>query len=328
MKTTAWIRVFAVALLAVFTVHVGEAWARAGGGGSRGSRSYSAPARPAPASPAMPSSPSRNLNQPAPSPAASPFQRPSFFSGLMGGIAGFALGGLLGSLLFGGFGRGLGGGIGLFDLLLIGGGIALLVAFLRRRRTAPAPVPAYAGGLPGAYGSAYGTASAEPVGGPAAGGATLEMPAGQGDLDRGIAHIQQMDARFDPAAFGVVARNAFLEVQQAVAARDVSWLADRLTPEVRGVLQSQCDQLRASGRTNHIERIQVRRADLTEAWQETGRDFVTVLVNASMIDYVTDDATGTVVEGSRTAAQDVEEFWTFVRPVGNNPWQLSAIQRA
>src|SRR5262245_40835581 len=108
-----------MALCAFVLAQSGEAWARAGGGGSRGSRSYSSPVRPTPANPGMPSSPSRSYNQPAPAAASQP--RSGLFGGLMGGLAGFALGGLLGSLLFGGLGHGF--GIGLFDILLIGGGI-------------------------------------------------------------------------------------------------------------------------------------------------------------------------------------------------------------
>jgi predicted lipid-binding transport protein (Tim44 family) len=34
------------------------------------------------------------------------------------------------------------------------------------------------------------------------------------------------------------------------------------------------------------------------------------------------------VEGSRTGTQTIEDFWTFTRSVGNNPWKLSAIQTA
>ncbi|HEV8473223.1 MAG TPA: TIM44-like domain-containing protein, partial [Methylomirabilota bacterium] len=45
-------------------------------------------------------------------------------------------------------------------------------------------------------------------------------------------------------------------------------------------------------------------------------------------DYTVDDGSGAVVEGSRTAAQDFEEFWTFTRAVGPNAWKLSAIQTA
>ena len=69
-----------------------------------------------------------------------------------------------------------------------------------------------------------------------------------------------------------------------------------------------------------------QRAEVTEAWQESGRDFVTVHLAASLLDYTVDDSTGSVVEGSQTAPQNVEEYWTFARPVGHNPWQLTAIQ--
>jgi predicted lipid-binding transport protein (Tim44 family) len=78
--------------------------------------------------------------------------------------------------------------------------------------------------------------------------------------------------------------------------------------------------------TNRVDRLDIRRAEVSEAWQEVGQDYVTVLVAASMLDYTVDDATGAVVEGSRTVPQEIEDFWTFTRPVGNNPWKLSAIQ--
>jgi len=249
-------------------------------------------------------------------------QRPSFFGGLMGGIAGFAIGGLLGGLLFGGLGHGF-GGIGLMDILLIGGGIVLLMMFLRRRRQ-PAPEPAYAGTAGGA--SAYGTAQS--TGG---GTATItpEMPAAEtGDLERGIAHIRSMDGAFDPAAVVDTARRMFQGVQQAVTMRDVAWMRAHLGAEILATLQAQCDGLRADKRTNRMEKIDVRGADVTEAWQESGQDYVTVRLTGSMLDYTVDDATGSVVEGSRDTAADFDEYWTFTRPVGPNRWTLSAIQTA
>jgi len=314
-----------IAMCAFVLAEAGEAWARAGGGGSRGSRSYSSPARPDSVNPAMPSSPSRSYGQPAPGPLSQ--QRPGLFGGLMGGLAGFALGGLLGSMLFGGMGGGLGGfgGFGMLEMLLIGAGIFLLFKFMRRRQ-AQSPQPAYAT----AGGSSSSYAGYAERGGPGGGGAaaTMEAPAAPSDLERGLGHIRQMDARFDPETFVTVARNAFLEVQQGVAQRDVSWLRDRVAPELYATFQAQCDRLRAARQTNHVEQIRIQRAQVTEAWQESGRDFVTAHIAASLLDYTVDDSTGAVVEGSKSAVQNVEEFWTFVRPVGNNPWQLTAIQTA
>ena len=239
----------------------------------------------------------------------------------MGGLAGFALGGLLGSMLFGGMGGlgGLGGGIGLMDILLIGGGLALLVMFLRRRK-AQTPQPAYAG-----MGSAYGTTTADTT---SASAATATAAPVETDVERGLSHIAAMDARFDPAALVSGARDTFLDVQGALAVRDMSRLRERLTPEMYENLQRQCDELRAAGRTNRAERADIRRSDISEAWQEAGRDYVTIYLEGSLIDYTVDDTTGAVVEGSASERQALEEFWTFSRPVGPNAWRLSAIQSA
>jgi len=288
-------------------------WARAGSGGSRGSRSYSSPA-----TPSSPSSPSP-VTTPPPSSSQQPMQRPGMFGGLMGGIAGFALGGLLGSMLFGGMGGGFGGGVGLLELLLIGGAIFFLFRMFRGR-TAVRPEPAYAGA-----GSAYN------AGGQgwstAGGGTTLEVPPSVSDLDRGIEHIRGMDASFDPDGFVEFAKGAFGDVQGGIVKRDLSGVQDRLTPQEYARLQAQCDQLRGARRTNRIERVRINRAQMTEAWQESGQDWVTVYLSVSMVDYTVDDATGAVVEGSATPV-DIEEYWTFTRPVGPKPWRLSAIQTA
>ena len=324
MKTRKLLVITSLFVMLGFVLTTAEAWARASGGGSRGSRSFSSPARPSPATPSTPSSPSRSITQPAP--AASPMapQRPGMFGGLMGGIAGFALGGLLGGMLFGGLGHGLGGlggGIGMFDILLIGGGIVLLFMFLRRRRQQTA-TPAYAGA--GAPASAYG--ATESAGG---GTSTIvpEMPAGpDGDLGRGLTHIRSMDPAFDPATVADTARRMFQGVQQAVTMRDVAWIREHLGPEIYAVLQEQCERLRAELRTNRLEKIDIKSADATEAWQENGQDFVTLQLTGSMLDYTVDDATGNVVEGSRNDPAAFEEYWTFTRPVGPNRWKLSAIQ--
>jgi predicted lipid-binding transport protein (Tim44 family) len=302
-----------------------DVWARASRGGSRGSRSYSAPVRPAPSSATIPSSPSRSFEQ-SPSPMAP--QRPGLLGGgmmggLMGGLAGFALGGLLGSMLVGGFGHGLGGfgGIGLLEILLIGGGLYFLFRFLRNRQ-AQGPQPAYAG--PASYRSAYGTESERAWGPP--GASAVEAPAAASDLERGIAHIRTLDPGFDPPAMADHARRVYFVVQQAIGMRELAGVREYLTPEMLTVLQAQCDRLLSARQTNRVERLDIRRAEVSEAWQESGQDYLTVLIAASMLDYTVDDASGNVVDGSRTSSQDIEDFWTFTRPVGSNPWKLAAIQ--
>jgi predicted lipid-binding transport protein (Tim44 family) len=243
-------------------------------------------------------------------------QRPGLFGGLMGGIAGFALGGLLGSMLFG---SGMGGGFGLLELLLVGGAAFFLFRMLRGRGQAE---PAYAGADGRSASSAAGQGWSS-----GGGAATLEMPAGLSDIDRGIEHIRGMDATFDPDGFVELAKAAFGDVQEGIARRDLTAVQDRLTPQEYARLQAQCDQLRGARRTNRIEQIRIGRAQVTEAWQESGQDWVTVYFAVSLVDYTVDDSSGSVVEGSTTPAA-IEEYWTFTRPVGPKPWRLSAIQTA
>ena len=314
MRKTTTSRILIVLLMLVTLAAAGgDAWARAGSGGSRGSRSYSPPAPPAPMSPASPSTPSR-----APSAAMSPAPRPRPFGGIMGMLGGFMIGGLLGGLLFGGLGGGLGSGfgIGLFDLLLIGGGLFLLFRLMRSRRQEPA----YAG----APGYAGGTRSWDA---PTSSASVAEPAPVVDDLDRGLGHLRQMDPGFDAAALAADAAQIFRDLQTAVSAGDLAPIRSRLSPEMLANLEAQCGELRRAGRANRIERIQIGRAEVTEAWQERGQDFVTVLLAGSLIDY-TVDAAGAVVAGSRNGPDRFEEFWTFTRPVGPNAWKLTAIQTA
>jgi predicted lipid-binding transport protein (Tim44 family) len=313
-----------VVLMLSGVLMVAEAWARAGGGGSsgsRGSRSYSAPMRPSspgPVTPARPAGPASGFDQPG---------RSGWGRGLMGGLAGFALGGLLGGLLFGGLGGGFGGGIGLLDILIIGALVMFGISWLRRRQ---AQVPA---GGSGYTAPPQDRAPAFPAGWSArddsrSQAAAVQLPAAPSDLDRGVDHIRQMDGSFDPARIGEMASDAFFKVQAAWMARDMAPVRGLLTPEMHASLQQQCEQLRAAGRVNRLENIALRSAQLTEAWQEGGHDYATVLFLANVLDYTTDEDGRQVLEGSRTEPVKFEEFWTFARPVGPNPWKVSAIQQA
>jgi predicted lipid-binding transport protein (Tim44 family) len=240
----------------------------------------------------------------------------------MGGLAGFALGGLLGSMLFGG--HGMGGGIGMLEILLLAGGAFLLFRMMRNRQSTPEPSYGQGGGggqwqsqpQPQPYQATSYQAPAQPV------------QIGSSDLDRGIANIRQMDAGFDPVRFSDTASDIFFKVQAGWMNRDMREAAAVVTPEMSDILQKDCDRLRGQGRVNRLENIAVRSVDVTEAWQESGQDFVTVHFLASLLDFTVDERSGQVVEGNRSEPVKFEEFWTFVRPVGPNPWRLTAIQQA
>jgi len=232
----------------------------------------------------------------------------------MGGLAGFALGGLLGSRCMG---HGMGGGIGLMEILLLAGGAYLVYRMMRSRQTMPASSTG--------YGQTAGGTQWQPQ--PQTYQPQTVVDSGSSDLERGVGYIRQMDAAFDPARFPDTASDIFFRVQAAWMARDMSQVSGSVTPEMSGTLQKDCDRLRGQGRINRLDNIAVRSVAVTEAWQESGQDYVTVQFLASLLDYTVDERSGQVVEGSRTEPVKFEEFWTFVRPVGPNAWRLSAIQQ-
>lgn len=305
---------FVLAITALFSLSTlaTNAEARAGGGksssGTRGTRSYSPPA----------SNPAPQVQRPAtPPPYQAPPQASSggFFRSMAGGIAGGLLGGMLfRSLGMAGPGGAGGGGIGFFEIILIGGIIYLIYRFIKKKREAEA------GGNQSSM-NAYEPAASQPYQQVAA----EEVP--RNDVAAGLGHIRQMDYNFDEQRFNDSVMDSFFKIQSAWMNRDLTPAAVLLTAQMRQVFQSDIDQLLREKRTNRLENIAVRNVEIVEAWQESGQDYITTLIYANLLDYTTDDATGQVVSGSKTDPVKFEEYWTFTRPVGSNPWQLTAIDQ-
>jgi predicted lipid-binding transport protein (Tim44 family) len=313
MKIIKSIAIFAALLMVTVAVLNTDAFARAGGGrsiGSTGSRSYSRPSTPY-------SQPSPSQTQTAPL----PYQQPAgggFFRNMAGGI----LGGMLGGMLFRGLGFGGGGGIGgggfgLFEIILIAGIAYMIYRMVKKRREEPV---AYQSTYEqGGYQQGYATPQQD-IGEPS--------QAGPADLSSGLAYIRQMDPNFAENRFTDNAMDIFFKIQSAWMNRDLAPAAPLLTDEMRGIFQNDIDRMLREKRVNRLENIAVRSVEITEAWQEQGQDFITAGIYANLLDYTTDDASGAVVEGSKTEPVKFEEFWTFTRPLGNNPWRLSAINQA
>ena len=223
----------------------------------------------------------------------------------MAPVAGLAAGGLLARLLFGELQQ-QASGIGVGELMLVGA-LVLLVTGLVLRRRAKLPRLAAAAVVP--------PPRVEPP------------PVPPLDLDRGVGVIRRADRGFDPARFAGYAAMMFRDVEGARMARDAGRLRDRLTPEMYVELLAFCEGLRTAGRSVRFDDVDVR-AETTEAWQDGDRDYVTAYVAGSMLSHTLEDATGHVVEGSRTKPGAVEAFLTFTRPAGLNFWMLSVIQGA
>ena len=314
----------AALLITTFLVVEQNAQARVGGGGSmgsRGSRSYSMPsAPPSQMAPSRPYAPSQ------PSPMGTPYQQPSrglFGGGFGGSFLGSMAGGMLGGMLFrsmgfgGGYGGGGGGGIGLFEILLLAGIGYLIYRFVTKNR-------ANDDGYGGGYSQPGKVIQINDYQNQNQG---LSYAPARDELGEGLSYIRQMDPSFDEKRFNDNVMDMFFKIQGAFMNRDLSSAAGVLTDEMRGLLQRDVDTLLREKKVNRLENIAVRSVEISEAWQESGKDFITAMVYANLLDYTTDDTTGAVLTGSKTEPVKFEEFWTFTRPVGNNQWRLCAINQ-
>jgi len=337
MYMTKWLKSLLILVSLVFlcawAFHADDAWARAGGGrsmGSRGFRSSSPPKAYTPPSTSRPTQPSPGVTSPRPGMTTPPSQPSSFWRSLGGGMLGGLAGGLLFSSLFGGpsahggVGGGGGSGIGLFDILLLAG-IAYLIYWYIKKKRQEAAVGAPFQSSSQTVQMPYQQPTFPPVyDTPQA----LPQERQDQDLEQGLGYIRQMDPNFDEARFQDLCMDAFFKVQGGWANRDMSTVRNLLTQEMYQLLQADADRLKADHQINRLENIAVRSVDLTEAWQESGQDFITVRIYANLLDYTVDESSGQVLSGSKTEPVKFEEYWTFTRQVGNNPWQLSAIQQS
>lgn len=301
---------------------------RGGSFGSRGSKTWSTPA-PTPTAPtAQPMQ--RSATQPgaattAPrAPGAQPggfFNRGGFMGGLMGGLLGA---GLFGLLMGSGFFAGLGSLSGILGLLLqvalIFIVVRLVMGWLRSRNQ-----PSYAGGArpdpssPLQRDSLHGGGgTAAPQGAPA-GTATGPARFGFGTGPRGRP-IKLEGSDFDSF------ERLLGEVQTAYGRDDRAALAERLTPEMMGYIGEELNDLASNGLENRLSDVKLLQGDLSEAWNEDGRDYATVAMRYQLKDVTLDKATGRIVQGDPNRLEQAVEFWTFTRTPGG-AWQLSAIQQ-
>jgi predicted lipid-binding transport protein (Tim44 family) len=240
--------------------------------------------------------------------------------GFMRSMAGGLMGGMLGSMLFSSFagagahGMGGGGGIGLFEIALLAGIGYLIYRFMKKKKADSELVPAYS------RSSQRDILISEPV-------TQQTFEPGFDQVTTGITHIQQMDQNFDEARFNDTVMDVFFKIQAAWMNRNLSTVSGLLTDGMRQILQSDIDQLLRDKQINRLENIAVRKVELAEVWQESGQDYISALILANLLDYTTDETSGAVISGSTSEPVKFEEYWTFTRAVGNNPWQLSAIHQ-
>lgn len=357
-RTSKFLALFTGLFLAFSMVSVDHADARRGGSfGSRGSRTFQAPAatRTAP-QPTAPVQRTMTPNQPnAANPGNAARQNGAAqqrTGGLFGGLGrgllgGVLLGGLLGMLM----GQGFGGMAGMFGMLLqilvIGGVIMFAMRYFRSRNGTAAAGNAgaprnVAGGF-GPFGGADNGANnaqrddqSAPSGNP--GFRIPSIGGGAGTSSNGFsgrpnpaneeivapAPVQTVD--INPEKEDLDLFETMLEqVQAAFSREDHGALRRLITPEMVSFMSEELAENAQNGLRNDVTDVKLLQADISEAWNENGQDYVTAAFRYESKDVMRERATGKVVSGDPDHATETVELWTFTRPQGGD-WKLSAIQ--
>src|SRR5262249_23127052 len=184
-------------------------------------------------------------------------------------------GGVVGSLMFGGPWR---GGLSVLDVIVLSG---LIYLMFRGLTSDEQHAPGVVSGTNGA-----GTAASNGTWSLSRMAFALAPP---GTPLRSASRIREIEPEFDPRRFGEMVVKVFARLQSAWTARDPSSVVEVLTPGMKAFFERDCQSMRATGRINRFERIEILRARITEAWRERGHDHVTVHLGGTAIDYTTDE---------------------------------------
>lgn len=313
----------AIALLAV-TVIDADAARRSGGFGSRGSKTYQAPP-PTQTAPNAASPINRSITQPqaqrpgtvgqAGAASGGLFNRPGFMGGLMAGFLGAGLLGLLfGNGLLGGL-SGLAGFLGLLIQVVLVVVVARLLWTWWQRRQQPGYATASGPSLrdnPGGDHHVYERQSAP-------------QPA-YGSTGSGVPMFGTTDTIELTAEDFDTFEKRLSDVQAAYSSEDIAKLRMLATPEIVSYFAEELNENASRGVVNTVSDVKLLQGDLAEAWREGDKDYATVAMRYTSVDFTTQRATGQVVEGDKQPFERTE-LWTFVRSRGGD-WLLSAIQEA
>lgn len=192
-----------------------------------------------------------------------------------------------GYIIYGGGSGGSGeGGTGFFGALVIVAIIVIIVILIKRKN---------------------GT-----VQHPVAAGGTVTDPSSL----RPINEYLKLDPTFSESAFTEKLSNMFVQFQNGWQAKDLEPLRPYMSDAFYAQMDRQLDSYRLNKRTKMIDRIAVLGVNLSGWKQENGNDVIIARLNTRFITYTVDDATGNLLQGSKTAEKFLDYEWQLIRSSG------------
>src|SRR6185295_13212463 len=128
-----------------------------------------------------------------------------------------------------------------------------------------------------------------------------------------------------------VFQQLLIDVQTAWSKQDLTGLRRFVTPEMLGYFSTALAEQTSLDIANHVEDVELLRAEVKETWTEDAVRYATIALHWSARDYTVSltkqqGEPGYLVEGSDETPTEAGEVWTFMR-YQNGKWLLSAIQQ-
>ena len=131
-----------------------------------------------------------------------------------------------------------------------------------------------------------------------------------------ITRLYQIDPKFSKEEITQRLSNLYVQMQNGWQAKDLSPLRGDFTDSQYAQYDRQLERYRTDGITNRIERIAVLGVELKGIKQDDKHDILVANLRTRVVDYVVEDKTGKLVQGSKTAEKFMTYEWTLVRPLG------------
>jgi Zn finger protein HypA/HybF involved in hydrogenase expression len=133
--------------------------------------------------------------------------------------------------------------------------------------------------------------------------------------NQGLLNLQAADPSFDAQAFYQRVTQAFLKMQDAWCAQNLSTVDAFISDGVRERFKLEFLQAQRLGEKDRMSQIQVLSVSLAHATSDHLYDTAVVAIQASAVDQTISASTGKVLSGS-DQSEPFEEYWTFLRRRG------------
>ena len=128
--------------------------------------------------------------------------------------------------------------------------------------------------------------------------------------------IRKKDPNFSADDFVTFSKQVYIDIQTAWCARDLTPVRPIMHQNLYNTTQRQIQDKINQGVVYHYESIAINTAYLTSFVRDKDYEYLTVYLNARMIDYQVDEKTGNIIKGDKTTRWDMRYKMKYVRSVG------------